>query len=766
MTRLPGPVGALALAAAALVLVVVLAACGNGPSPTPKDVEVEPQGSSPPTVQPTPTEPSPPLRPEATAQPGATQPGTIGSPTPLPTPHPETSSWVEQRLDAVVALYGPTPAGEALIRSLDLRQMQGEPGFFGSFGFTSWAGVGEARPIGVMHELGHSYWGGFPVLGRPDLRLERLEEEDVSPALASYHQDILTFMAQPPDAYELLRQRLRNLPELSEENTEPVIHILEADVPYATGGSFELVPPILRKYWGSFLTPGPFGTWEEAAGWFQALSSEQRATANKFLGFEHLDLRSYPDLPPFTPGLDLIARGDIIFATEERQRLTDLAEQFDLLLGKAQTEEDFEFWRRYLLDKVTLHWAHPNHLDSLTLPRAPDLAAALKFLTDLDGDYPESQASRLAEQIPVQPFLVNFLPAVDNQALVDLFDSGADLPEGTTLQATASFVERLQRFGREVDRILLAGHENAGAGAEALEGFLLDTGFDREADLKLFFDLFRDADSGSAGRIMAAVNKKTVRALIVAVPFRLRSLLGPNDLLDKLDVTGKASEADLRRGITLLIEEPSGNFRVDEPFLKSLFGVMADRVRTAPNRTGRVIAETPFPLGGMIVNQPAAASNMLSSNLRRALSLVKNSDPVIAPPSRILYQLIRADAPLAAVLVVAFDQRGENELVVETLSYFAYDSARSDKFPELPISVSQVGTFLGSLLEQQGADWLQARLAEAVELYRGRIAREEVAPDFLDRYRDTLDAAAGTLDIQEASSLYYIIRPAFGSSGR
>ena len=32
--------------------------------------------------------------------------------------------------------------------------MEGEPGFFGSYGFTEWAGVGEASPIGVAHELG------------------------------------------------------------------------------------------------------------------------------------------------------------------------------------------------------------------------------------------------------------------------------------------------------------------------------------------------------------------------------------------------------------------------------------------------------------------------------------------------------------------------------------------------------------------------------------------------------------------------------------
>ena len=61
----------------------------------------------------------------------------------MPTRHPDTVPWVEERVDAVVALYQPTKAGEALLRSLDLRQMEGDPGFFGSYGFNEWAGVGE-----------------------------------------------------------------------------------------------------------------------------------------------------------------------------------------------------------------------------------------------------------------------------------------------------------------------------------------------------------------------------------------------------------------------------------------------------------------------------------------------------------------------------------------------------------------------------------------------------------------------------------------------
>ena len=82
-------------------------------------------------------------------------PPTQTPPIPLATRQQDTASWVEERVDAVVALYQPTRAGEALLRSLDLRHMEGDPGFFGSYGFSEWTGVGEASPIRVMHELGH-----------------------------------------------------------------------------------------------------------------------------------------------------------------------------------------------------------------------------------------------------------------------------------------------------------------------------------------------------------------------------------------------------------------------------------------------------------------------------------------------------------------------------------------------------------------------------------------------------------------------------------
>ena len=266
----------------------------------------------------------------------------------LPTPNPGTNAWVKERIDGVVTLYQPTKTGEALLRSLDLRQMEGEPSFFGSYGFNRWAGVDEARPIGMIHELGHSYWGAFPVEGRPDLSWERPDGVEFSSAMESYHQDILTFMTQAPDDYELVRQRLRNLPDISISNSEPVLHSLEADVVYTTAGSLNLVPPILRKYGVGFLPARRFSDWYGAAGWFQSLSQHEKPATGKWMGFQEMDLRQYPALKPSTPPEQVLLTADRVLETEEKQRLRDLTSQFDLLLGNPRNEENFEFWRRYL----------------------------------------------------------------------------------------------------------------------------------------------------------------------------------------------------------------------------------------------------------------------------------------------------------------------------------------------------------------------------------------------------------------------------------
>ena len=107
-------------------------------------------------------------------------------------------------------------------------------------------------------------------------------------------------------------------------------------------------------------------------------------------------------------------------------------------------------------DKVQLHRSYPDLLASMEHPRAPGLASALGFLVDLEGTPPGEQSQRIADRLPAEPFLVNFFPALSNRTLLELFASATPIPEGATLQATASFVERLNRFSGVVDQVLSA----------------------------------------------------------------------------------------------------------------------------------------------------------------------------------------------------------------------------------------------------------------------------------------------------------------------
>ena len=659
---------------------------------------------------------------------------------PLPTPNPSNTPWVQERLDAVVRLYGLSDEGAALVGSLDLRQTRGDPGFFGSYGFKFWAGVGEAKPIGVMHELGHSYWGGFPVEGSPDLSWDVPSGQKLSPALQSYHSDILVFMTQPPDGFEVLRQRLRNLPKLSSANPEPLIHNLEADMVYNTGGDLALVPPVLRKYWSRFLNQGPFGSWQNAVSWYRSLSRNDRILAGKFLGFEHLDLRPYnitgtQDLA----GVTLASHRELL-VREERQRLFDLADQFDLLVGEAQKEENFGFWRGYLRDKVDLHRRHPEYMASLRLERAPSLAGALEFTVDLIGRSPEDQVDRLRGELPKRPILINFLPALGNETLLLLFADTAPLPEGATLQATASFVDRLNRFSLVVDRVIAAGRRNHQRGAAELVAFLEGVEYAPEEDIKLFFELFGDSHRGTAVGIVRALDKDSFRRLIEVAPFHLRSLLTPDELLAKLDIDAQASLEELAVGIAILVEEPSGNFIVDEPFLFAMYRVVADRAFKNPGDMAGTLGQSSFPLEGFIQRHPAAATAVLRSGLETALSMVRQSDAVVSPPARIIYRLMHADAALASDLIVAFDERGETGLVAESLAYFAYDEDRSKVVPGLINALEGDGDLLQGLLSKRGPDWLTRRLMEAFLLHG-----DDGPADFQARYRSTLNAAVATL---------------------
>ena len=656
--------------------------------------------------------------------------------------------WVRDRVNAAMLLYGITSEGAAALRTLDVRWMQDQPGFFGSYGYKSWAGVGEAKPATVMHELSHSYWGLFPITGFADLSWDASRSGEIPPALQKYHQDVLLFMAQPPDPFEPLRARLRNLPRLSAESVEPLIHTIEADAIYNTGGDLNLIPPVLRKYWHRLLAPGPFGSWHEAIGWYESLDPQEKRTVDTYLGFQHLDLREYGVAGTEGDGALFLGIMETVVG-EETQRLRDFVEVFDLLLGVPETKEDFNFWRRYLRDKIELHRRHPGLVAALDLPRSADMVRALDFLAGLDVGGAEEKALAVVPQMEEHPFLVHFLPALDNRTLLVLFSSDALPTEGATLKGTAAFVESLQAFTPHVDRIVQAAEEDISLGTRELERYLNSVDFEEKREMELFFEIFEGSGETLARRIVGALDDSTLRRLIVSVPVKLRALLEPPRFLEFLDVTSRASLAEMGRGITDMVEHPSGNYIIDEPFLDAMYSVVAARARANPRDMLEVLVASPFPMERFIRTHPAEAVEILSSDVDTALDLVRAGDPVLFSPARFLYRVAHADPEFAADLVARLDPEDDGELVVETLAQFAYDFDRQDAFPQQPISIDLDSRFFAAVLDRLGHDVLESRLKEIVELYSRRISAGESPEDFLAAYERTLRAVTTSVSEEQ-----------------
>ena len=109
--------------------------------------------------------------------------------------------------------------------------------------------------------------------------------------------------------------------------------------------------------------------------------------------------------------------------------------------------------------------------------------------------------------------------------------------------------------------------------------------------------------------------------------------------------------------------------------------------------------------------------------------------------------MVQEDAKFAARLVGALNDIEEMDLVVESIAYLAYDKARQERVPSLPISLEQDGKYLADLADQLGEDVLTERLSEAFSLYRQRASSGQVAEDFPVEFRATLDAATATITL-------------------
>ena len=686
----------------------------------------------------------------------------------------DEGDWVQARMNAYAALFGITAEGQDMISSLDVRRMEGRPAWFGSTGYRGFTGLGQARPGVVAHELGHAYWGAFPVTGRPELSWEVRGGETTSTAMTQYHADLRHFMLQPPDRYEPLRERFRNFPNLDKGRFPDLTHTGEADIPRLTAGDLGLVPPILRKYFDRYLSDGEHETWADLLEWYSRLSPEDKRLVDTYLPPAHIPKDAYPAVDK-GGGTDLDEETKGILVGEERRRLIDFVEQFDTVLNDDDSLKDavnvdrgFPYWRSYLREMFALHKRYPDVVEDYETPDTDGLiVSSFRALESATGLGHDEAVDYLDERLQEEPFLYNFLPILDNRLLLAVLGPREGTPIQDLPKGAGAFVEDLRRFIGAVESIIEVGREDPATGARALEQRLASPGqsdstkLQQDADTVL--ELLFGTDRQTAEAIMARITDEAATDLLRLSPAQARQRVEPAQLVDALGISKNAGKEDFTAGLKTLFDNSSGNFVLDERTNEEAYDRLAARGKQDPEGTLAIIKEVRPRVLEFIEYKPGEALAILGSDLDGTLDLVLESGPVRVPPARLVYRIAYYDPDFAARIVTGLRARGEDETVYESLAYFAYDLERSREYPEQRISLQRDGEFLLGLLRINGPSGLGRMLKGVIQKYREEVLVGNVDGDFLEAYRETLEKAVSTVEGKEDGTLLeQVIGEGFG----
>jgi hypothetical protein len=686
------------------------------------------------------------------------------------------NQWARDRVQALKDIYALSLKAYPWLESYDFRQMVGQPAWFGSYGHDGWAGAGEAQPRTIAHELSHSYWGEFPVEGRPDLSWAP-GPDGVAPALKQYRAEMETFLRQPPDRFEPLRDRFRNMPNLTVGEYPDLHHSGEADILSFTGGNINLVPPILRKYWSSFLTP--YGTmgyvydggagpdpvvrdWAEAIAWYRGLNEADRSAVEQVFGLQHFPLGNYK-VSPMT-GAKLSPGVAEAIKNEERQRLLDFAGQFELiksrefaLVDAAGVNRGFTFWRSYLSEMRELHRRHPAVLRDHTMARARALGAALDFHISIERLSPQSQTERFraaASDASVRELAV----LLKERAIIELFGKDAP-PEKGVEGVIGHYAAKLSVTAARVDAVLTEARKGAPQGARALEGYL---GSLEEAELRsdagLIFDLLRETDGDLTRRILPAVSDAVLLRLLRIAPATARAHeIGPERLLRAAGVVRGAAAGALTEGARTLTGNSSGNFAIDLPYELAVFDVIEAMGRAEPAGALRVISESALRIDPWTERGSTEMLSIFDRARPDAAKLIAGSKGPRTSPQRIIHSLAGLDPDLAAELLSGAVSQAGGDLGPRALLEFAYDAYWRGAGGGNAAEPGLTGRFLARLALIRGGDWLRSNYDQAVALVRTWADDGETEPGSEAEFRRTLSEAAKASGPQTAALIEHLL---------
>lgn len=675
------------------------------------------------------------------------------------------SPWVQERVGALETIWSFTDAGQDWLESYDLRQMKAQPTWFGSHGVDGWAGVGQAIPRQVLHELSHSYWGAFQVTGRPEISWDASGPDAVSEGKALLRSDLDAFMRQPPDGFEPLRDRFRNLPRLDVGEYADLYHFGEADLVYMTGSDLDLIPPILRKYVDRFLADRGIGdldfqTWIEAIRWFQGLPPEDRGLAGEVFGLQHFPLERYRRLGPDEKAtLPQAIEGAL--NREDRQRLTDFALQFDAikeqrfsLVDAAGVDRGFQFWRDYIRQMRDLHREHTDVLREVGGARGSQLAEAFDFYIDLESKGRDRHAQLVREHLD-EPLVGELAVLLDARTLVELFGDGEGEGGGVraVIRGHAATLERLVNLA---DRVIRKGQESSREGASVLATFIQDSeDAELRSSMNVVIDVIRATDPQVLRRVMPELNDETLLRLLDVRPEVARAPEAPAArLASALGITPDAPRDKLTAGMIRLFEGTSGNFQIDRRVNDFVFELLGKREREEPGITVSVLRQVRAPLIRWIERHPDAARRAFGNDLRGAAALLEDRESARTPVARVVHTLTAYHPELASDLLLELVKRSGPRRAATAFRWFAYDEYWSelDAGPEIDLYKSV--RFFESLIEKRGARWVTERFREAGAQIEEAIRRVDLQPEVPARFADTLRRLAGLTTDAGASTLF------------
>ncbi len=673
---------------------------------------------------------------------------------------PRQPEWVRARVEALIDIWGFTEEGERWVKGYDLRQMVGEPGWFGSYGFEYWAGVGEAIPRTVLHELSHSYWGAFPIVDGVQLDWQPAGQEP-SEGIQQLKADLNEFLTQPTDRFEPLRDRFRNLPNLISGDYPDLYHFGEADLIYSAGGNLSLIPPILRKYFIQALSERGVGPqddagltdWGDAMGWFFGLSNDttssplsDRRIAEETFGLQHFPLSRYTDSEAIyreatidDESLTSVSpRVRAAVESEEKQRLVDFADQFQLIKSNHNEGSDFSFWRSYLSQMRGLHARYPNVLAETGLI-GEELATALDGYIEMERFSPQEQVDWFGQNRETA-FVSDFAVLLKPRAILGLFKD-ADIGEGA--QAGLGFKAReLALIVEPIDEITQLVSDDLTSAAEMLDSFIL--GLDEErlrSDVGLIIDLIRGSGSDQAKDLLSSLSNNAYARLFEIAPDAVtRDEVPIGKALVSIGIDDSFSTDSFEAGLKFYSEHSSGNFALDIRIETEIYRLVELLSRDDATRAFSAFAESGMRINPWLESEHSGA--MIRRSIPQTAELIMSVEGPRETPGRLLHTLIRLDSILAADVTKHIIANIDPEFGARILRQMAYDAYWLSKGASFAPEPEDARAFLESLIDTYGRGWLDQQIANAVAVASVEEADGDLEPGFEQQLRSTLRAAS------------------------